>query len=69
LQNLKLRLGPVAGSSKHANMHLCTKYGQFLDLLNDCYILKKDSIPWSLSKFFSPGSNNLNAAVKLAEQH
>jgi hypothetical protein len=69
LQNLKLPLAPVAGSCEHANINLCAKYGQFLDLLNACYILEKDSTPWSLSKFFSSSFNNLNTAIKLAEQH
>jgi hypothetical protein len=45
-----LRIGPLASSCEHGNEPSgpikCVK---FLDYLSDCYLLQKDSAPWSQS--------------------
>jgi hypothetical protein len=41
-------LVPVAGSCEHGNEPSASiKGGKFPDWLSDCYLLKKDSVPWS----------------------
>jgi hypothetical protein len=43
-----LEQGPVAGSYEHGNEPSGSiKGGEFLDWLNDYYLLNKDSTPWS----------------------